>query len=394
MDEKKSAMNINVISMDWWKKFHCIGAKCSMTCCDTRWHISLTDQEIENYRELKHSYQPTIWNAVDSEKKRMVGDENHKCLLLTPEGWCSMVQKCGEDSIPFTCKVFPREIHGYGDVLERTISIACPVAAGYLFEALPDFDLIQTETEEPVGEIDYELYDTLAWMRDFLSDFIVCHAGNHTIAKLFVMLQIVQQTRQTWQENGKLTREMAEQICESYGALPEALLNQIDESVLDTISKARTIQHFLRESLPEVGEMLLGGFGVDNDKIQEYLVLWMSDMEVLQKDIRAFSEYSRQQSRPFFDSFFMYALFQSFIVMEPEGFGKDLMIRGTELLLIQLLAMALFKRNGKLVQEEYEKIIAGMERKLMHTSKKISLYRLMEEKCLNQIEELMLCLVV
>ena len=51
-------------------EFNCTGNKCPLTCCVTTWGISLTDKEIEAYKNIKHPFKEEIVAAIDKEKKR------------------------------------------------------------------------------------------------------------------------------------------------------------------------------------------------------------------------------------------------------------------------------------------------------------------------------------
>ena len=156
---------MKVLNMDWWNDFSCIGGECPLTCCCTSWSIDLTEKEIEQYEKLDHPFRDTIVASIDKENKKMKEKDGY-CPLLTKEGWCHIVRECGEQYLSNTCTAFPRHRMIFGDVVEQTVELVCPVVANYLFRKEKiAFEFGETDEKETINSIDYTLYDTLSLVR-------------------------------------------------------------------------------------------------------------------------------------------------------------------------------------------------------------------------------------
>lgn len=361
-----------------------------MTCCDTRWNISLTERELFDYQCLNHPFRQTILDAIDMEKRRIKADVKHKCLLLTAEGWCRIVQECGDTCLPLTCRMFPRQMYRFGDIVERTVGIACPVAAGYLFEEKIGFDWSEEEVGGVPARIDDSLYDSLSWMRTFLIELIQSYDQQYGAGKVYVVLDAVHKLRQEIEKIGTVRKETMERICQSYEEMPETVLEQLGMCAENYAAKAVIVQKYLHDLWQEAGRILLKGFGAEDDTLQGNLELWLMDSKLLAEDIQQFIAYCRFNYGRFLDNFLVYSLFDNFISIDLHTFGNDVITRCLELFLIQIGAISLFKRDGKIKTKDYEKLISGIDRKLFHTNHKELLYQMLKEKNLECIEKLIM----
>lgn len=72
---------MKILCMDWLSKFQCIGGACPLTCC-ANWKIALTDQEIANYKKMKHPFAKEFVSMIDQEKKCMKSKSSLSKIFL------------------------------------------------------------------------------------------------------------------------------------------------------------------------------------------------------------------------------------------------------------------------------------------------------------------------
>ena len=374
--------------MDWWNNFKCTGAGCPLTCCDTSWSISLTEKELARYEAMEHPFRETVLSAIDRENLRMQGPDG-KCSLLTQEGWCRLVQECGEEYLCFTCTAFPREMRRYEDVIERTVGIACPVVAGYLLQEMP-IAFYEVESEEPEAQTktDRVLYEILSGIRAELIKMIQDSPCENAVGKLYSILSTMNGLREEMRSGMALKAEKTGQIFRTYRELAEqsGLLQAMVESTEQYDAKALLLQKFLKELWPESGRLLVKGWGADEVTLKEDILCWLADSKKLEETLAGFLSYYRSNFPMLFDNYMIYALFSNWITMQPEHFGEDLEARCMELIFIQIAAMSLWSRNKEIKTTEYEVLISKMDRKFFHTDKKAALYDKLKAKGLCSTE--------
>lgn len=365
-------MKVKVLSMDWYDKFQCIGGKCPYTCCCTSWKIIVLEKEIEQYENLEHPFQESLLKAIDKENKCMCSQkEQEKCALLTSEGLCQLVIECGEEYLPNTCKIFPRITKQFGDVLERTVGISCPVVAENLFlQSSIDFCFGEIEQKNiKIEDIDYEVYDGLSMARTQLVELLQSYNGLFATGKMYIMLSIMYKLKQLINEN-KLTRNHIEKILDYYQNLEviTVLFKKGEEIAYQYEEKACVLQNFLVTMYSQIA-LYIKKWLVDNDnKLQNCIVGWMADIDVLKEDIKGFLEYFRKSYQNLFENYFVYSLFLDWININEDKFGNLFAVRCIGFTMIQIFAMAWWKVYGKIKLEDYVLMCVYIERGIFHSS--------------------------
>lgn len=391
-------MKSKLLYMDWMAKFQCIGSKCPMTCCSSCWEIKVTDKEIARFENMEHPFGKEIINAIDQEKKCMRHREGY-CPLLTEDGLCRIVLECGEEYLSHTCTVFPRSYHLYGDIVETTVEILCPVAARYLLEKEEiGFCLAEKETELPEKEIDYQVYDSLSLARTYLVDLVQAYPCRFVSGKLYILFDVIGKISELC-DRRELDRERVQTLLHNYDGqeIRRNIFIYGEKAAGAYGEKSIILQKLLAYIQPLMDPSFVFSPMADS-RIRKNLQLWMSDREALTKTLEEFGPYVKEEYPALADNYMVYILFQDFISMDLDSFGHVMAARIVELALIQLCVMSLWKQKGKVEKETYGTVIAAVDRLFGHNKVKSTaalelLYKFIQEQGGDYIETLLLLLI-
>lgn len=382
-----------LLSLDWLKQFHCAGGSCPLTCCEG-WKILITEKEIEMYKKMSHPLKTEILSAVDENNKcmNMIDD---KCSLLTEDGWCRIVQQCGEKYLSFTCATFPRAIHTYGDTVEACVEIVCPVVAGYLMKP-EKITFSLTDLEGDVTEhIDYQLYDALSLARTFLIELFQSYDEQYNTGKCYILFNTINMVNELYRQ-GCLQKEYISSKLLPYNLKENCMeIFQAGEQIADSLElKAERFYDIIRK-LAENDCLNLLLCDLSDIIVLQHISSWLNNLEQLRNDMGQFLDYFRENYLYMAENYFVYILFLNWIPhpILMDNFGKKIKMRIVEFGLIQLAAMSVWKQKREVSEKEYGIIIAGIDRGLAHN--KLSADRvirmLVEEDSIAKILLLLLC---
>ena len=122
----------------YYDKFKCIGNKCKDTCC-AGWKVTIDKKSYLKYKNVKGEFSSRIKNSVTRIKKskndlyyaemKLV---DGRCQFLNEDNLCDIYINLGENYLCNTCKQYPRIIHKYNDLYEKTLNLSCPEVARIL----------------------------------------------------------------------------------------------------------------------------------------------------------------------------------------------------------------------------------------------------------------------
>ena len=119
-----------MVTPDYYKKFKCIGADCKNNCCKGGWDIEIDDESFERFKEINGEFGELVMSSINTE--HIFIRQNGSCPLLSPDGWCEMVQH-GE-KLCVICDEYPRFTEDYDGYTERGISLSCEAAAQIIID--------------------------------------------------------------------------------------------------------------------------------------------------------------------------------------------------------------------------------------------------------------------
>lgn len=360
-------MKYQIISLDWFNTFRCIGGPCPFTCCSAHWKIELKDSEIKAYQEMEHPFREELLREIDFAGKRMK-TRGDGCAMLTEDGWCRLVRACGEESLSTTCQMFPRRIVQYGDIIEKSVEIACPVVAEYLFSPEPlCFHLVEEEREEIIPEVDVSIYDSLAGIRNVLIDMVQSNATEEFAGKVYILFELLYQIRERWQIE-KLTPDLVEELLEGYTEKEvERIFASCREISVNNEAKVILLQSLVRLMTKLLKKDITESFLIQ-ESLQETIDCWMTDGRQFEQAIRGFIDYVHVEYPMLFDNYLVYSLFVGWIELDRDRFGYTICGRYVSFALAQLFAMALWSRKEQLTVSEYALMLCSVDRAIRYSS--------------------------
>lgn len=165
---------MKIVKPTYYDEFQCTASKCPITCCQ-EWKISVDD---ETYKKWKSLTPPDTMKTRKKELKAfttykdnvcIIGlGKGHRCPFLNADKLCNIVSAYGDDKIPETCRVFPREIHEYHTRTEYSLMPCCPEVVDML-NRLKRFEIVEVD-EEKEEKTSFLTEEGYLRIRDFFCD--------------------------------------------------------------------------------------------------------------------------------------------------------------------------------------------------------------------------------
>ena len=142
---------------EYVSEFQCDGVACGGSCCKD-WKIEIDPKAYNRYREKKSD----IAN-FNKGHYYINMNKNNACPFLTTQYLCGLQLKYGEPFLSGTCRTFPRRTYVIGDFCERTLSLACPIAANLALKNPIKFKINETDDETDMynSNVPDELFEYL-----------------------------------------------------------------------------------------------------------------------------------------------------------------------------------------------------------------------------------------
>ena len=145
--EERSEERVFAPSYLW--DFRCDGTACGSHCC-RGWHIPVDTASWERLARLPSKERKSVFaNLI--EKEPTGGETKHAddgaCAFLGEDGLCRLQIAHGQAYLPDVCDSYPRVSYRFGDYVERSLAMTCPVAARLAL--LPDAPMQFEERTAP-----------------------------------------------------------------------------------------------------------------------------------------------------------------------------------------------------------------------------------------------------
>ena len=363
-------MKTKCLILGWYQDFECPGGDCGLTCCSREWKIKVRKDEIEKYKGLSHEFRDRLLEAIDEENGQMKCS-GEVCDLLNSEGYCELVLNCGSKYLSDTCRLFPRLMRIYGDVVELVVEIVCPLVAVKLLDTSEvDFSFDEIEFEQAECSIDYKLYDGLSRARTLLIEAMQLSPGNFTYGKMFLVYKVHSLMKELMKRHMVDIANVQQEIgnyfvqdqiagifskCEVFGQSTEAKTTIIFNA-LCYIKTGGMLEHLIGLAYSKYPQVV--------DQIEE----WLSSENQLAEDLARYIQYVRKEYPVFVEKYFIYELFSFWIQFQIDDFESKFMTKNLEFMLIQICGMALWKQQGTLDKNQFAVLIAAVDRRFSHSS--------------------------
>lgn len=361
----------------WHKRFSCIGGDCPLTCCCANgWNISISDKEMDMYKNLDSPLRDEILSAIDMDKKRfksrgaLYGPDDIRagdCGLMTDDGLCKIVLNCGEDALTVVCHTYPRSMMLKNDWFFFHVDLTCPVVSKYLFDEVPikneEYPEIPFVNETIKDE--EELFPFVIDSRRFLEGLFIDIDG-FMPGKLFVLFDYVNTVINILENDSP-------DIDKLYQAVGKYSDTNILGDILEECERINT-SDVRKAMLAKVALSMLkglicdvGSFGIKDAHIKDNLEYWIRGG--LLEDLAPFYKYRDENFPGFLDKYMAFKISFGLTSWNLKPALKMIKNSYMTLFYIEMVGMSAWKNNGgHLSAEEYSVIISRIERRICHST--------------------------
>ncbi len=129
----------------YFSEFNCIADRCTDTCC-RYWQVELDAESYNTVSRYKKILNLRIKGKDDNSVIIPLCSGN--CPFLDASLLCNLYKDLGHDSLPYTCRVYPRFYNTIGGYEERGLSFSCPTAAELIYNN--EIHLTDKEDDTPI----------------------------------------------------------------------------------------------------------------------------------------------------------------------------------------------------------------------------------------------------
>ncbi|MBQ8503517.1 MAG: flagellin lysine-N-methylase [Clostridia bacterium] len=146
----------------YYNSFRCIADKCTDNCC-IGWEIDIDSSTAEYYNSVGGEFGKRLRENISAENSFILKGE--RCPFLNERNLCDIITELGENHLCQICRDHPRYFEWYGNIKEGGIGLSCEEGARLILTS-DAVSVVQSETDEPVEEIDEELFSYLSSARE------------------------------------------------------------------------------------------------------------------------------------------------------------------------------------------------------------------------------------
>ena len=154
-----------------FRAFACAAGACPDSCCRAGWEIVPDEETIARYNKLpgpegRRARAGIVYPgrgaqcapADSAEEPLLRQDEARVCVLLDPDGLCSVQRHFGHEALCRICREYPRFHREFGNLTEHGVSLSCPTAYALAVSAPLEWDTWEDEAPVVPNELDPEAY--------------------------------------------------------------------------------------------------------------------------------------------------------------------------------------------------------------------------------------------
>ena len=152
----------NVLSIDYYKEFECIGNKCEDNCCK-EWKITIDKKTYNKYKKLPVSdFSKKLNNNINRDRKSKSDKDyakfnliDKKCPMFSKDGLCEIYLNLGPQNMCYTCRTYPRVYNLVDNTIEKCLTVSCiEVARNILLRKNPiEFNLDVVDIKEEMDAV-------------------------------------------------------------------------------------------------------------------------------------------------------------------------------------------------------------------------------------------------
>lgn len=256
---------------DIFTDFTCSGSDCRDNCCTIGWDIEIDDKTLAFYRSLDSDLGKRLAANIYEEDGCHYMRQEGGCPFMNENGLCSVQLEYGEEHISDICREHPRFYEWFGDYKEAGVGLSCEKAAQMLVEHTAPILFTERQIDEEPDDLEFDekLLNAVKKVRDRL----ICILQNrgfsvrHRLGILLCACDDIQQAADT-EDCGRLKQLSGMLAIEGF------LLEIVNEAECDkSVKKSEAYESLLETFMqmeyirPELNEK----FGYIRDNIDGIL---------------------------------------------------------------------------------------------------------------------------
>jgi|GEM_PF-1041896 len=218
-------------------KFKCDGKICPANCCKRDWRILIDEETFEKYSKLE-SAAHEITKHLEKNPEGvgwLIEQVDGSCPFMTENCLCSIQRKHGEEFLSQTCLSYPRQLYNFGEIVERTLTPTCPLAADLILRKEKRLDFETVPLKLP------------GWTKGNLV------VGRTKVPeKIFPCIIDIQLTAISILQERRLSIDERLIILGYYLFQAEEIIQRDELSLIETLNKIYTSEEFFLNQMPQL----------------------------------------------------------------------------------------------------------------------------------------------
>ena len=214
------------------ENFKCDGRICPANCCRRNWKIEIDVETFNKYAHIESEEHELTRNIFSDDGKFFIRHENGACPFLNDDGLCSIQLERGEENISQICRDFPRQLYKIGAIIERSLTLSCPIAAQLILNG----ERIEFETRK---------IELPGWANRQL----IVNALN-IAPQILPYVPEIQLTSISLLQERRLTLDQRLIVLGFYLRQVEEIFNRGDFEIISTLNKIYTSEEFFIGQVP------------------------------------------------------------------------------------------------------------------------------------------------
>lgn len=371
---------MKILKPFYYDDFKCIANDCIDSCC-IGWQINIDENTYKKYKKVKGIFGKELNNSINRIRSKSskldygkMKLKDKRCSMLNEYNLCNVYINLGENYLCNTCKIYPRNIHKYGEFYERNLNMSCPEVARYLVNFKNDFSFNMDEEELSDLDKDYivhKSYDenlyNLIWNSRSLAMEII-QFKEIEIWKRIIFLKIL---------TDKVQKLIDEENYENYQKVLNAFRYEITNiDIIHSLDKIKLVPNVKINFIKSVIDISIKG-EIGNEKygnlIEEYNKLFINNNDVdesidfiLEKETE-FNGYLKSEYG-IFENLLIYLIYKYFMkALYTKDLNKEINKVVISYAMIKMLLLGRYNANeNKLDEEDFVEVFYVFSRVIEH----------------------------
>lgn len=350
------------VCTDFYLDFECIGGTCIDSCC-IGWNVFVDESTYQLYSTLPDSNKNWICDKIEesNQSKRIVMGKDGRCPFLNEQNLCEIFIRVSPDAMSDVCKIYPRKILPYYDVILSTVTVSCPEVARILLTRKEPiaFEYMEDEKKVEIENADWSLYNELINGLVLTTDII----QNRELSfekRVYIAVELTN-IIQKHIEEGHL--DVLRKNIECYKE--EEYLIQAAKGLVETDIVGYDKTTFIKSLFQKV--FIITQTGVLRTDLYGQLMDDINDMTNLQYEAWN-AEYRMIEVSTEAENMAVEFIFEYYMdALKGENLFANVIKMCLLLLMIRTCEIVMYHKNGELLEEDKVRIVSKISKTMEHT---------------------------